>query len=85
MKDESFSVVVTDVEMPGMSGLELCSALRLKHPEIRVLIMSGLTNIATVAAARARGASNFFAKPVRVAVLAEELRQLLAAASVDLI
>ena len=83
LEQASFAVVVTDVQMPGMSGLELCSALQVTHPGIRVLVMSGLKSLATVASARARGASSFLAKPVSVAVLADQLRQLLTARSVD--
>jgi len=36
-------LVISDVVMPGLSGLELAAILRFKHPEMKVMLMSGYT------------------------------------------
>src|ERR1700722_14793560 len=37
----NFELVVTDLEMPGMSGIELCRALRALSPRLKVLLATG--------------------------------------------
>lgn len=37
----SFSLVLTDVVMPGLTGIELADVLRQREPDIRILFMSG--------------------------------------------
>jgi CheY-like chemotaxis protein len=39
--NQPISLVFTDIKMPGMNGLELAEALRLRHPEIKILFTSG--------------------------------------------
>lgn len=66
--------VVTDVEMPGMSGLELCRRIKADQRRNRtpVLVMSG--NPAHECRALAAGALEFMAKPLDMAALVERLR-----------
>ncbi len=37
-------VFVSDVEMPGMSGIELCRTLQIRHPELPVVLVTGDAN-----------------------------------------
>jgi len=70
-------LVFTDVVMPGMSGVDLVTAILAAHPRIKVLFASGYTADATlnqVALARAR---NFIAKPYTVAGLTKKIRDVL--------
>ena len=59
-------VLITDVVMPGKSGVELAIAVRRLIPDCRILLFSGLSSIADVAAlARERGhVLTVLAKPV---------------------
>jgi len=74
-------VVVTDVQMPEMSGIELCGVLRTAHPAIQVIVISGIGDTTTAAAARAMGALTFLPKPVRLSELEVVLQHALSRAS----
>src|SRR5918998_1158747 len=42
LESESYDVVLTDISMPGLSGLELLAHLRELHPDTAVIIISGI-------------------------------------------
>jgi two-component system, cell cycle sensor histidine kinase and response regulator CckA len=74
--EHAVRLVLTDVAMPVMDGLELMEVLRSRRPELPVVLMSG-----TVQAAREwlpAGAAGFLAKPFRLeqllAVIAQSIR-----------
>ncbi|WP_298090566.1 sigma-54 dependent transcriptional regulator [uncultured Sphingomonas sp.] len=56
-------VVVTDVRMPGMSGLDLFATLRARDPELPVLLLTGHGDIAMAVDAIKNGAWEFLSKP----------------------
>lgn len=64
--------VITDLEMPGLSGFELCRELQAAQPEIRVLLATGSRRV-TVVEARRRGFCGLLEKPFTHAALRREL------------
>ncbi len=62
-------IVVTDVNMAQMSGLELCSALRAGHPEILTIIITGTVQLDSAVNAMRAGAYDYIPKPLKVAEL----------------
>ena len=66
----SFDLVVTDLRMPGMSGLELLAELRRSHPGIAVIIATAFGSIDSAVEAMRSGASDYVTKPLA----AEELK-----------
>jgi response regulator RpfG family c-di-GMP phosphodiesterase len=58
-----FDLVITDVHMPGMNGLDLATALIERRPAQRVIIMTGIPDEAMRRAALARGPVSFLPKP----------------------
>ena len=56
-------VVVSDIRMPGMDGLELFRRLSQRDPDLPVILISGHSDISTAVAAMQRGAYDFLAKP----------------------
>ncbi len=68
-------IVLTDVEMPGMSGLELCGVLRERYPNVIAVVMSGRATDSVAALAKERGAFTFLPKPIGVKVLERVLRE----------
>jgi two-component system nitrogen regulation response regulator NtrX len=59
-----FDVVLLDVNMPGMSGLEALVMIREAAPETGVVMVSGESTISTAVRALKRGAFDFIEKPV---------------------
>jgi two-component system response regulator HydG len=68
-------VVVTDIEMDGMNGLELCERIVAVYPDVRVLILSGHGNFDRAIAAIRAGAFDFIPKPPEIDLLAIALER----------
>lgn len=62
---ESFDAVVTDIEMPGMNGLEFLGRLRELQTELPVAVMTAHASVDYAVEALRRNADEFMVKPVR--------------------
>lgn len=60
-----FDLVLTDVMMPGKSGLELLELLQQGHPDVRVILMTGHGSVGDAVTAMKRGASDYIIKPMK--------------------
>ncbi|MGA3402851.1 MAG: response regulator [Acetobacteraceae bacterium] len=56
--------LVSDINMPGMTGLELLPVVKQRRPDLAVFMISAYGDAATVARTLARGTDKFLAKPV---------------------
>ncbi|KPK51486.1 MAG: nitrogen regulation protein NR(I) [Thiotrichales bacterium SG8_50] len=56
-------VIVTDIRMPGISGLELLSAINEKAPEIPVIVMTAHTDLDSAVTSYQKGAFEYLPKP----------------------
>lgn len=70
-----FDVVITDMRMPRMNGIQVLRVLRKMDPDARVIIMTGYGDAETAIAAVNNGAYAFFAKPVDLGELMEVLER----------
>jgi putative two-component system response regulator len=61
--DESIRLVITDVFMPDGSGLELLETMRIRRPNLPIVLVTGATTRDDLSEALARGADGFVAKP----------------------
>ena len=59
----SFNLVLSDITMPGKSGLELCSYVQEAHPQTVVVMMSAMTGIDYAVEAMRVGAFDYITKP----------------------
>jgi DNA-binding NtrC family response regulator len=62
-------VVITDLRMPGLGGLELCERIAQQSPGLPVIVITAFGDYETAVSAVRAGAYDFLAKPVRVDVL----------------
>jgi DNA-binding NtrC family response regulator len=59
-----FQVVVADVSMPDLDGMELLKMVRNRYPDTAVIMMTGYGNVAGAVEAMKRGALDYLTKPV---------------------
>ena len=64
LDDVDFDVIVTDLQMKGLNGLELCERVSLNRPDIPVLVMTAFGSLETAVAAIRVGAYDFVTKPI---------------------
>jgi putative two-component system response regulator len=63
IKDQRFSLIISDVMMPGMSGIELLRLVKKQNPETAFIIITGLMDINTAIDSLRIGAFDFITKP----------------------
>lgn len=56
-------VIISDIRMPGISGLELLSAVKSSHPELPVIIMTAHSGLDSAVMSYSRGAFEYLPKP----------------------
>lgn len=76
-RKESPDVVLTDIKMPGMDGIEVLQHIKRQAPESEVIIITGHGDIENAIEALKYGASDFINKPIRDEVLAIALQRAL--------
>jgi len=72
---EDFDVVLTDLNMRGTGGIELCERMIAARPDVPVVLLTGFGNFETAVAAIRAGAYDFMSKPVKLDALAMSLRR----------
>ncbi len=70
LQAEEWDVVLTDLRMPGMTGIALCERVRSNRPEVPVVVLTAFGSLETAVAAIRAGAFDFVSKPVEMEVLA---------------
>lgn len=78
LKGGSYDFVVTDWNMPNMTGLELCSAIRADDSlkEVPVLFVTAEAQKENIIQAVQAGASNYIVKPFTAEVLKEKMEKI---------
>jgi CheY-like chemotaxis protein len=64
LKKGDINLVVADVKLPGISGLDFTTQLKQKSPQIKIILVSGLNDANLKDKALSAGADAFFPKPV---------------------
>lgn len=69
-------VVITDMKMPGLSGIDVLKKTRSINPEVKVIIATGYGDVETAIAALNNGAYAFFGKPINLNELMDTLEKI---------
>jgi DNA-binding NtrC family response regulator len=70
---EMIILLVSDINMPGMSGPDLLPIIKTRRPHLPVFMISAYGDANTLATALARGAHGFFTKPVDFSKLKQDI------------
>jgi len=77
IREQTFDLVITDLEMPEMKGIELLEQVALHSPETLVVIVTAYGSIDTAIAALRKGAVDYILKPVEFDELIVKINRLL--------
>ena len=66
LRTEKFDMMISDVRMPGLSGLETLRLVRKEHATLPVLLVTAYTNISEAVGAMRDGAVNYLPKPINL-------------------
>ena len=69
-------VVLSDINMPGMSGIELLDHVKNRWPDLSVMMITAYGDVGTELNVKQKGARQLMSKPVDFPRLKEELAQL---------
>ncbi|MDQ3364032.1 MAG: sigma-54 dependent transcriptional regulator [Myxococcota bacterium] len=75
LRREPVDVVVTDVQMPQMTGIELCAQLYQRYPDVAPIVLTGYGRLDVAIAAMRAGAYDFINKPVKSDALEVAVRR----------
>lgn len=72
---EEFDVIVLDLAMPGMDGLETLRRIRGKHPDAEVIMLTGHGSVKSSVRALKLGAEDYLEKPVDIKELTKKISE----------
>jgi len=83
VENQVFDAAITDLVMPGESGLILVEQLHHSDPELPILVLTGYASIATAVEAIKLGARHYLAKPASIDEILQALAQAQGNAELD--
>jgi two-component system response regulator PilR (NtrC family) len=75
LEADTYDVVLTDISMPGLSGLELLGQVRQRFPETPVIIISGISDQEHAQGLIKLGAFDFLLKPFKLEVVEKSVKR----------
>lgn len=78
-ESERPSVVVLDVMMPGMGGLEVLQRLKKRYPDIQIILLTGRSSTKDGIQGMRLGAFDYLMKPIKIEELIDKMNEALAA------
>src|SRR5919198_6266957 len=64
LESEEFDVIITDIALPGVSGIEVLERARVLNPVAAVILITGYATVETAIKALQKGAAEFLQKPL---------------------
>jgi len=64
LQRQTYHLVITDLRMPGLGGMELLDEIRDSHPEAQTIVLTAYGSVSTAVEAMKKGAFDFVTKPV---------------------
>jgi DNA-binding NtrC family response regulator len=77
LESDNYDVVLTDISMPGLSGIELLGVIRQRQSKTPVIIITGLSDREHAQGLTQMGAFDYLIKPFRLEVVEESVKRAL--------
>ena len=77
--DQMFHVLLTDIVMPGIDGIEVARIAAARQPGLRIMFITGFAAVALSAGDRAPAGAKVLAKPVHLREIVAEVERMIAA------
>ena len=77
LRRDWFDLVLLDIFMPGMSGVDFLQDIGTQHPDVDVIMLTGGADVSTVVTAMQDGACDYVTKPVTFAELIRRVERTL--------
>ena len=77
LREQTYDAVLTDISMPGLSGVELLSILRREQPDTPVIVISGIGDREHAEGLMRLGAFDFILKPFRLEAVEQSVSRAL--------
>jgi DNA-binding NtrC family response regulator len=77
LQEKDYGLIITDLKMPGMNGIEVLKAVKALQPDIPVIIITGYASIDTAVEAMKSGAADYISKPFAPDLLLEKVQNAL--------
>ena len=63
LQDKDYDLIITDLKMPGMNGIEVLKAVKGLQPDVPVIMITGYATVDTAVEAMKNGATDYISKP----------------------
>ncbi len=83
MEQVAVDIVITDLKVPQLGGLELLKKIRLLHPQVAIMVLTQYGTIETAVEATRLGATDYVTKPFHVAELRTKLERVVRTIELD--
>ena len=77
--DESWDLLLTDIVMPGMDGIEVARLAAARHPGLRIMFITGFAAVALAAEEAAPAGAKVLSKPIHLREIVSEVERMIAA------
>jgi len=77
MREEKFDIVILDLKLPGISGIETMRVIKKEHPDIPIILITGHGSPLSVEDIP-KGAYDYLPKPIDLDILVKKMREALA-------
>ncbi len=75
LQAQDFDVVVLDVKMPGLDGIDTLKEIKIKKPDVEVIMLTGHASVESGIQGMQLGAFDYVMKPVPLDELLDKMRQ----------
>jgi two-component system cell cycle response regulator CpdR len=78
--DQAWDLLLTDIVMPGMDGIEVARLAAARNPGLRIMFITGFAAVALTVGERAPAGSKVLSKPIHLREIVAEVERMMAAA-----